>query len=305
MPDAADAPSATPDHAAEEMATTAIGRASRMRVVLVATQHPGNIGSAARAMRTMGLRRLVLVAPQRYPHADAVAMAAGADDVLAAAVRVETLAEAIGDCRLVLGCTARSRRVALDEYSPRAAAAQVVAAAGDDEVALVFGRERTGLDNEELQLCHAAVHIAADPGYGSLNLAAAVQVVCYEVRMALLALEAPAAAPPPDELLPRRREGAASHAQLEGFFGQLADTLDAIDFHKGRAPASAMRKLRRIFLRSALDLRDVRLLRGVLADAQRMARLASERQPLPAAPAPASPQEASGRLPDGAHDPAG
>ncbi len=263
------------DHATS--ATAAAGRAARVRVVLVGTQHPGNIGSAARAMRTMGLRRLVLVAPQRYPHADANAMAAGADDVLAAAVRVETLAEAVADCRLVLGCTARSRRIALDEHSPRAAAAQVVSAAADDEVALVFGRERTGLDNEELQLCHAAVHIAADPGYSSLNLAAAVQVVCYEVRMALLGLDAAmewdAAAAP----MPQRRAGAASHAQLEGFFGQLADTLDAIDFHKGRAPASAMRKLRRIFLRSALDLRDVRLLRGVLADAQRMARLAGER----------------------------
>lgn len=279
MPDAADVTSDSHDHATPTPAGAAIDRASRIRVVLVGTQHPGNIGSAARAMRTMGLRRLVLVAPQRYPHADADMMAAGADDVLATAVRVETLAEAIGDCRLVLGCTARSRRVALDEHSPRGAAAQVVAAAADDEVALVFGRERTGLDNEELQLCHAAVHIAADPDYSSLNLAAAVQVVCYEVRMALLGLDAPADPALADAPPPRGREGTASHAQLEGFFGQLAETLEAIDFHKGRAPASAMRKLRRIFLRSALDLRDVRLLRGVLADAQRMARLVGERKP--------------------------
>src|SRR5690606_9261428 len=133
---------------------------ARIRIVLVGTQHPGNIGSAARALKTMGLDRLVLVAPQRFPHADAVAMAAGAEDVLEAALRVQTLAEAVADCRLVLGCTARSRRVPLEELSPRAAAARArESALAGAEVALVFGRERTGLENDELQLCHAAVHI--------------------------------------------------------------------------------------------------------------------------------------------------
>ncbi len=244
--------------------------ASRIRIVLVGTQHPGNIGSAARAMKTMGLHRLVLVAPQKFPHADAEAMAAGADDVLAAAVRVDTLAEAIADCRLVLGCTARSRRVQLRELRPRDAAAALHAeAVAGGEVALVFGRERTGLENAELQLCHAAVHIPANPDYSSLNLAAAVQVLSYELRLALLdaggATAAPATAVP---------AGAAPHAALEGFFAQLADTLEAIDFHKGRAPDSAMRKLRRLFVRTGLDEQEVRLLRGILADAQRMARLA-------------------------------
>ncbi|MDH7453252.1 RNA methyltransferase [Luteimonas composti] len=247
--------------------------AGNLRIVLVGTQHPGNIGAAARAMKTMGLRRLVLVAPERFPHADAAAMAAGADDVLAAAELVPTLAEAVADCRLVLGCTARSRRIALDELLPAEAAARALGtAATGTAAALVFGRERTGLDNHELQLCHAAVHIPADPVYSSLNLAAAVQVLCYELRLAMLGLRGASperlAAPAPDGDVP------ASHAELEGFFAQLGDTLDAIDFHKGRAPESAMRKLRRIFLRAALDDRDVRLLRGVLADAQRMARLA-------------------------------
>ncbi|WP_345295250.1 RNA methyltransferase [Luteimonas vadosa] len=244
--------------------------AGRIRIVLVGTQHPGNIGAAARAMKTMGLGRLVLVAPERFPHADAQAMAAGADDVVAGADRCDTLAEAIGDCRLVLGCTARSRRIALEELAPREAALRLKAAAATEQVALVFGRERTGLDNEELQLCHAAVHIQANPAYSSLNLAAAVQVLCYEVRLALLS-EAPA------PVAHAHRETQASHAQLEGFFSQLAETLEAIDFHKGRAPDSAMRKLRRIFMRSGLDAREVRLLRGVLADAQRMARLASQK----------------------------
>ena len=252
-----------------------------IRIVLVGTQHPGNIGSAARAMKTMGLHQLVLVAPQRFPDDDARAMAAGADDVLAAARIVPTLAEAVADCRLVLGCTARSRRIALDELAPRDAAARLQAAAGEGAAAaLVFGRERTGLDNDELQLCHAAVHIPANPDYSSLNLAAAVQVLAYELRLVALAGADGAGAAGGGS----RREGAASHAQLEGFFEQLAETLDAIDFHKGRAPESALRKLRRIFLRCDLDTREVRLLRGVLADAQRMARLAGGAAP-PSPPA--------------------
>lgn len=252
--------------------------AARIRVVLVGTQHPGNIGSAARALKTMGLSRLVLVAPERFPHPEALALAAGADDVLAAAGIHDTLAEAVADCRLVLGCTARSRRIALPEQSPREAAATLLAEAGAGaEVALVFGRERTGLENDELQLCHGAVHIQANPGYSSLNLAAAVQVLAYELRMGWLEGVAPGAVASdadPDEEEAHERDEPATHAQMEGLFGQLAETLDAIDFHKGRAPESAMRKLRRLYLRSRLDQREVRLLRGILADAQRMARLA-------------------------------
>ena len=252
--------------------------AERLRIVLVCTQHPGNIGSAARAIKTMGLSRLVLVGPERAASHEALALAAGADDVLASAQRFETLAEAVADCRLVLGCTARSRRVALDELLPRDAAARAVAEAdGGAEVALVFGRERTGLTNDELQLCHAAVHIPANPDYSSLNLAAAVQVLAYELRLALLATATGglATAAPGDAA---RAEPPASHAELEGFFAQLSETLEAIDFHKGRAPASAMRKLRRLFLKAELDSREVRLLRGILADAERMAMLAGQRR---------------------------
>jgi tRNA (cytidine32/uridine32-2'-O)-methyltransferase len=250
--------------------------AQRLRIVLVGTQHPGNMGSAARAMKTMGLARLVLVAPEKRPNEESYALAAGADDVLGDALVCETLAEAVADCRLVLGCTARSRRVQLEELMPRDAAARAVTqAAGGAEVALVFGRERTGLTNDELQLCHASVHIPANPDYSSLNLAAAVQVLSYELRLALLEAapvegEAPGSADPPD--LP------PSHAEMEGFFAQLAETLDAIDFHKGRAPESAMRKLRRLYLRAGLDAREVRILRGILADAQRMATLAGSKR---------------------------
>ncbi|PJK01025.1 RNA methyltransferase [Lysobacteraceae bacterium NML91-0213] len=250
----------------------AVTATERIRIVLVGTQHPGNIGAAARAMKTMGLSRLALVAPQRFPHADAEAMAAGADDVLAAATLHDTLADAVADCRWVAGCTARDRRIALAQFAPREAAAQALAQAAEGGIALVFGRERTGLENHELQLCHAAVHIPANPEYSSLNLAQAVQVLAYELRIALLA--ARPAEPTPS---PGHREPPASHAQMEGFFVQLAETLDAIDFHKGRTPEAAMHKLRRLFLRAQPDEREVRLLRGVLADAQRMARLAAAR----------------------------
>jgi tRNA (cytidine32/uridine32-2'-O)-methyltransferase len=244
--------------------------AARLRIVLVGTQHPGNIGSAARAMKTMGLERLVLVDPERAPDRESAALAAGADDVLAAAATFATLAEAVADCRLVLGCTARDRRVQLEQLPPRAAAARAAAdAAGGGEVAVVFGRERTGLTNDELQLCHAAVHIPANPGYSSLNLAAAVQVLAYELRLALL--DAPTAGEVQEDARP------APHELLEGFFGQLAEALDQIDFHKGRAPGSAMRKLRRLYLRARPTEAEVRLLRGILADTQRMARLAGAR----------------------------
>ncbi|MDQ1093664.1 tRNA (cytidine32/uridine32-2'-O)-methyltransferase [Xanthomonas sacchari] len=244
----------------------------RIRFVLVGTQHPGNIGAAARAMKTMGLSRLVLVAPECEVDTEAYRRSAGAEDLLQQAPVLPALADAVADCRLVLGCTARSRRVSLEELLPADAAQRLTATSAEPaEVALVFGRERTGLTNEELQLCHAAVHIPSDPAFSSLNLAAAVQVLAYELRLAQLRAGAPAPAPAPGF-----REAPASHAQVEGLFGQLAETLDDIDFHKGRAPDSAMRKLRRLFLRTELTEQEVRLLRGVLSDAQRMARLAGQ-----------------------------
>lgn len=245
--------------------------AERIRIVMVGTQHPGNLGSAARAMRTMGLTRMVLVAPEKAPNLDTTSMAAGAEGLVLEAPVFATLEEAVADCRLVLGCTARSRRIALEELSPREAALRALDSVGSgSDVALVFGRERTGLDNHELQLCHAAVHIPSDPGFSSLNLAAAVQVLAYEMRVAMLATSTMLIAV--DESV----EPPASHAELEGFFSQLSATLAAIDFHKGRTPESAERKLRRIFLRAGMSAREVRLMRGVLADAQRMARLAGE-----------------------------
>ena len=255
------------------METQLESAANNLRIVLVGTQHPGNIGSAARAMKTMGLSQLVLVAPEKAPDRDTHAMAAGADDLVDAAPVFATLADAVADCRWVLGATARNRRIQLEPLHPRDAAQRAVAATSSGPVALVFGRERTGLTNEELQLCHAAVHIPSDPAFSSLNLAAAVQVLSYELRCALLG---DAAAESVSVRTAPPAEGVASHAELEGFFAQLGEALEQIDFHKGRAPESAMRKLRRLYLRANLDSADVRLLRGVLADTQRMARLAGQ-----------------------------
>ncbi len=256
-----------------------------IRIVLVETQHPGNIGSAARAMKTMGLRDLVLVAthkdvgsahrrqerlppPQKPGHADALAMAAGADDVLAQARIFDTFAEAIADCRFVVGCTARQRQVTLPEFAPRDAVGRLLDEARNGPVALVFGPERTGLTNADLQRCHATVHIPANPDYSSLNLAAAVQVLSYELRLAMLSRDDATSA---DDA---RGDPPATQQQMEAFFAHLEQTLLAIDFHKGRSPTTVLRRLRGLFLRAQPDQRELRILRGIFADAERMARLA-------------------------------
>jgi len=242
---------------------------SRIRFTLVRTSHPGNIGAAARAIRTMGFHRLSLVAPQRFPHADAVAMASGAIEVLDEAVITPTLVDSLADCTLALGCTARRRDVQLPELNPREAARRALEASATGNVAIVFGNERTGLENDELALCSYAVHIPSDETFPSLNLAQAVQVLAYETRM--LVLEHGFDTVSPAESDP---EPLATIEQLERFFEHLDQTLDAIDFHKGRSPVTIMKRLRKLFLRTNLEAREVRILHGILDDAQRMARLA-------------------------------
>ena len=240
----------------------------RIRFVLVNTSHPGNIGSAARAIRTMGLHRLVLVAPHAFPHAEASALAAGAGDVLAAARVSDELAPTLSDCHLVLGATARRRGVELDELDPRTAARRILDAANaGQQVALLFGNEQSGLSNDEIKHCHAAITVPTDPTYGSLNLSQAVQVVAWEIREAWLAQGVVTSAV-------ESRDPPAEAAQMEAFFEHLARTLDDIDFHKGRSPEVILQRLRRLFLRAEPDQRELRVLHGVLADASRMARLA-------------------------------
>lgn len=243
-----------------------------LRIVLVGTQHPGNIGSAARAMKTMGWRDLRLVAPERFPDREAFALSAGAADLIDAAQIHDTLDDALVGCRLVLGATARRRAVPMPEYSPREAAERMIDAAQNCPVALVFGRERTGLENGELQRCHGAVCIPANPDYSSLNLAAAVQILSYELRLAGLACGEPVVSGPAGETPPPP----ASADQLERYFTHLAQALDDIDFHKGRAPEMVMQRLRRLYLRAEPDERELRILHGILADSQRMARLARD-----------------------------
>jgi tRNA (cytidine32/uridine32-2'-O)-methyltransferase len=241
--------------------------AARIRYVLVRTSHPGNIGSAARAIRTMGFARLELVTPHRFPDPEASALAAGADEVLAKAGVHADLVDSLAGSSLALGLSARRRGVNLPEISPREAAQQALAAAArGEQVALVFGNERTGLENEELARCHAMVRIPSVDDFSSLNLSQAVQVMAYELRVAMLG-ETPV-------LPPVRDEPPADAARMEQFYVHLAQTLDEIEFHKGREPTTIMLRLRKLFQRAQPDERELRVLHGILADAQRMAGLA-------------------------------
>lgn len=238
-----------------------------IRIVLVGTQHPGNIGSAARAMKTMGLSNLVLVAPKRFPDPEALALAAGADDILARAQVVADLNEALAGCTYVLGTSARERTVVLPELSPRQAALELVGRSQHGAVALLFGPERTGLENDDLQLCHARVYIPCNPDYASLNLAAAVQVLSYEIR--LQRLEQGQVARPDSNA---SNEPAASYEQMERLFAHLTEFMDEVDFHKGKSPDLVVQRIRRLFLKADLDEREIKILRGLLSDAQRLLR---------------------------------
>ncbi len=229
----------------------------RLRVVLVETSHPGNIGAAARAMKTMGLSDLALVAPRAFPHADATARASGADDVLARARVFPTFADAIADCVLVAGCSARRRSLAWPQAGPRAAAARLAATPPRERAALVFGRERTGLSNAELDLCHLLVRIPANPQYPSLNLAAAVQVLTYELRMA--AVEGRSAQMPADE-----PAALATAGEMEHFYAHLERVLVDTGFLDPAAPRHLMRRLRRLFARARPDHNEANILRGFL-----------------------------------------
>ncbi len=240
--------------------TTAL---ERIRVVLVETSHPGNIGAAARAMKVMGLSRLYLVQPQLFPSAEATSRASGADDLLTRARVCATLDEALADCTLVLGASARLRSLPWPLSDARSAAQRAVAgAAAGQEVALVFGREQTGLSNEELQRCHYLLHIPANGDYSSLNLAAAVQVVSYELRMALLGSE-PLATDEGDY---------ASGDELESLYRHLEETLVDIGFLDPENPRHVMRRLRRLYNRARLERTEVNILRGILTESQKKAR---------------------------------
>lgn len=233
---------------------------SRIRIVLCQTSHPGNIGSTARAMKTMGISQLVLVRPRQFPAPEALALAAGATDILDAARVVDTLEEALAGCRVALALSARRRELSLPCCDSRAGAAQLLDEAVHGDVALVFGTEMSGLSNEEVLRCHGLVQIAANPDYSSLNLAQAVQVLCYELRMQAGA-SLPAAAT--DTALER-----ASADDIERFYSHLQETLIHIGFLNPARPRRLMPRLRRLFGRGGLEKMEVDILRGILRAVQ-------------------------------------
>ena len=238
-------------------------RLDNIRIVLVNTTHPGNIGGVARALKNMGLSQLYLVDPKSYPSEEAEWRASNAQDVLSGAIVVETLDEAIHDCGLVVGTSARERRIPWPLLTPRECAQRGVEEAGQHPIALVFGREDRGLTNEELHKCHFHVHIPSNPSYSSLNLVAAVQVLVYEIRV--FALESTNQAPlhfddwdqPP-----------ATVQAVESYFQHLEETLETLNFVTKDNPRQTMTRLRRLFNRVRLDEMELGILRGVLTSMQ-------------------------------------
>ena len=227
-----------------------------VRVVLVNTSHPGNIGGAARAMKNMGLSELVLVDPERFPDPDAVSRASGADDVLANARIVATLEEAIADCSLVLGTSARDRRIPWPVLDPRESADKVLdqlEQLPDAQIALVFGREDSGLTTDELQRCQYHVHIPSMPDFSSLNLAAAVQVLAYELRMQGLQREGAPTKMHKVETTAVFNEIPATAGELEQFYQHLEQVLVEIGFHDPQKPRQLMPRLRRLYGRVHLN----------------------------------------------------
>ena len=234
---------------------------SHIKIVLVETTHPGNIGAVARAMKNMSMANLWLVSPKIFPSADATSRASGADDVLANANICHTLQEAIADCQLVIGTSARSRSISWPEISPRDCAERVVIKEPDNKVAIIFGRENSGLKNHELDLCHYLLRIPCNSQYSSLNIAAAVQVVCYEFFVAAGVQEI-------TTIGDRGECPKATATQMESFYTHLHQALIDIGFMHPDKSRSIMRRLRRIYNRIQLDTKELDILRGILRMSQ-------------------------------------
>jgi tRNA/rRNA methyltransferase/tRNA (cytidine32/uridine32-2'-O)-methyltransferase len=236
---------------------------SNIKIVLVETSHPGNIGGVARAMKNMTMSHLRLVNPKIFPSAEATSRASGADDLLAKAKIYPTLQEAVADCQLVIGASARSRTISWPEINPRESAATCLAQTATTNIAIVFGRENSGLTNQELDLCQYLLKIPCNPTYSSLNIAAAVQVICYELFVAadLTGLQNLSG-------LEKDATPLASAQQMESFYQHLQQTLADIGFLQAEKTQSLMRKLRRIYNRTLLDTKELDILRGILRFSQ-------------------------------------
>ena len=226
-----------------------------IRIVLVGTTHPGNIGATARAMKNMGLSDLALVNPRFFPHEEATARASGATDILDNALVVATLADALTDCVYVAGASARARTISWPSMGPRDCAERMINESENGKVAAVFGPEKTGLHNDDLDLCHTLLTIPTAPGFSSLNVAMAVQVLTYELRVASLLDAGPAfesEAPP------------ATSEEMEHYYTHLERVLQDIHFLDPQNPRHLMRRLRRLFIRARPDKNEVNILRGIL-----------------------------------------
>ncbi|RKQ40637.1 tRNA (cytosine(32)/uridine(32)-2'-O)-methyltransferase TrmJ [Enterobacter sp. R1(2018)] len=231
-----------------------------VRIVLVETSHTGNMGSVARAMKTMGLTNLWLVNPLVKPDSQAIALAAGASDVIGDAKIVDTLDEALAGCSLVVGTSARSRTLPWPMLDPRECGLKSIAEAKHAPVAIVFGRERVGLTNEELQKCHYHVAIQANPEYSSLNLAMAVQILAYEVRIAWLAAQEQTTVEAEEEETPYPLV-----EDLERFYGHLEQVMLNTGFIRASHPGQVMNRIRRLFTRARPESQELSILRGMLS----------------------------------------
>ena len=227
---------------------------TNVRVVFSHTSHPGNIGAAARAMKTMGLRHLCLINPRHFPDPQASAMAAGADDILQNARVCGSIDEALQGVALTVGMTARLRDISNQVMMPREAMSRVLQQAATQPVALLFGTEMSGLTNEEVSRAQLLVNIPANPDFSSLNLAAAVQVIAYEI---MLASQSYSPVTQPSQ--------AAAHEQVEGFLAHLEKTLLEIGFFTTQNPARMMQRLRRLYARARLEADEINILRGILS----------------------------------------
>ncbi len=231
---------------------------SNIRIVLIGTTHPGNIGAVARAMKNMCLSRLYLVQPKQYPSAEATSRASGAQDILANAQVCEELDQALAGCRMVVGASARLRSVEWPQLEPRECAGKLLAEAAEGEVALIFGRESSGLSNDELDRCHYLMHIPANEAYSSLNLSQAVQVIAYELYMTSLE----------GRIGEEERPDLATAEMMEGLFQHLDQAMLDIGFSDPRQSGKLNRRLRRLFLRARPDRDELNILRGILSAAQ-------------------------------------
>ena len=232
-----------------------------IRFVLDHTSHPGNIGATARAMKVMGLKHLSLVAPLKFPHAEATALASSADDLLNRASVYDTLDAAVADCTLVVGSSARPRTVSQEQIAPREAARRILDETGP--VAVVFGCERSGLDNEALDRCHLLVAISTADDYQSLNLAQAVQVIAYELRLAVLERGG--------DLVEQPQHVPATAERMEVFFQRLEQTVQMIRYGGSGQTETLHRRLRQLFLRARPTDDELNLFNGILSKTQQLA----------------------------------